>query len=219
MKSVFQNRVEQVRRKYYEIFGDLAAEVEFLKAVTLILLGFIFLSLFGAFVLAKRPPVVIRVAEIGSAEAIKDFDSNNQITDPEIFYFAKTFMRHYTEYNAYTISRDISDAFNLMTADFQKNANRSLVESGVLARVKESGIGAQIEFKEQKIEKNTPEYVVVSLIGVRTLTSYKNPAYRDASLVKSELVIKKRPRSAQVPAGLLVEDYREIILNKLEEKK
>ncbi len=219
MKSVFQNRVEQVRRKYYEIFGDLAAEVEFLKAVTLILLGFIFLSLFGAFVLAKRPPVVIRVAEIGSAEAIKDFDSNNQITDPEIFYFAKTFMRHYTEYNAYTISRDISDAFNLMTADFQKNANRSLVESGVLARVKESGIGAQIEFKEQKIEKNTPEYVVVSLIGVRTLTSYKNPTYRDASLVKSELVIKKRPRSAQVPAGLLVEDYREIILNKLEEKK
>jgi len=219
MKSVFQNRVEQVRRKYYEIFGDLAAEVEFLKAVTLILLGFIFLSLFGAFVLAKRPPVVIRVAEIGSAEAIKDFDSNNQITDPEIFYFAKTFMRHYTEYNAYTISRDISDAFNLMTADFQKNANRSLVESGVLARVKESGIGAQIEFKEQKIEKNTPEYVVVSLIGVRTLTSYKNPTYRDASLVKSELVIKKRPRSAQVPAGLLVEDYREIILNKIEEKK
>lgn len=219
MKSVFQNRVEQVRRKYYEIFGDLAAEVEFLKAVTLILLGFIFLSLFGAFVLAKRPPVVIRVAEIGSAEAIKDFDTNNQITDSEIFYFAKTFMRHYTEYNAYTISRDISDAFNLMTSDFQKNANRSLVESGVLARVKESGIGSQIEFKEQKIEKNTPEYVVVSLIGVRTLTSYKNPTYRDASLVKSELVIKKRPRSAQVPAGLLVEDYREIILNKIEEKK
>lgn len=219
MKSVFQNRVEQVRRKYYEIFGDLAAEVEFLKAVTLILLGFIFLSLFGAFVIAKRPPVVIRVTEIGSAEAIKDFASNNQITDPEIFYFSKTFMRHYTEYNAYTISRDISDAFNLMTADFQKNANRSLVESGVLARVKESGIGAQIEFKEQKIEKNTPEYVVVSLIGVRTLTNYKNPTYRDASLVKSELVIKKRPRSAQVPAGLLVEDYREIILNKLEEKK
>lgn len=219
MKTMFQNRLEQARRKYYEVFGDLAAEVEFLKAITLILLGFIFLSLFGAFVLAKRPPVVIRVTEVGAAEAIKDFDANNQITEPEIFYFAKTFMRHYTEYNAYTLSRDISEAFNLMTSNFQKNANRSLVESGILARIKEAGIGTQIEFKEEKIEKNTPEFVLVSLIGVRTLTSYKNSTYRDASLVKSELVLKKRPRSIQVPSGLLVEDYREIILNKLEEKK
>ncbi len=219
MKTMFQNRLEQVRRKYYEVFGDLAAEVEFLKAISLILLGFIFLALFGAFVLAKRPPVVIRVTEVGAAEAIKDFDANNQITDPEIFYFAKTFMRHYTEYNAYTLSRDISEAFNLMTSNFQKNANRSLIESGILARIKEAGIGTQIEFKEEKIEKNTPEFVLVSLIGVRTLTSYKNSTYRDASLVKSELVLKKHPRSIQVPSGLLVEDYREIILNKLEEKK
>ena len=219
MKTMFQNRLEQARRKYYEVFGDLAAEVEFLKSVTLILLGFIFLALFGAFILAKRPPVVIRVTEVGVAEAIKNRDSNNQITEPEIFYFAKTFMRHYTEYNAYTLSRDISEAFNLMTSGFQKNANRSLIESGILARVKEAGIAAQIEFKEEKIEKNTPEYVLVSLIGVRTLTSYKNPTYRDASLVKSEIVLKKRSRSIHVPAGLLVDDYREIILNKLEEKK
>jgi len=219
MKTRLHNRLEQVRRKYYEVFGDLEAEVEFLKVAAILLLGLFSLTLCGAFMLAKRPPVVIRVTEVGEAEAIKNLNLNNQITDPEVFYFSKIFTRYYTEYNAYTLSRDLSEAFNLMTASFQKTANRSLVESGLLARVKEAGISTAIEFKEEKIERNTSDYILVSLIGVRTVTSYKNPNFREANLVKSEIVLRKHSRSTQVPAGLLVEDYREIILNKLEEKK
>ena len=219
MKTPFQSRLERVKRKYYEIFGDLEAEVEFLKLANLLLLVVVFLALFGAFILAKRPPVVIRVTEVGAADSIRNLDSNNQVTEPEIYYFARNFMRKYTEYNAYTLTRDTTEAFNLMTAGFQKKANKDLVDSGVLARVKEAGLSTQIEFKDEKIEKDTPEYVLVSLIGVRTLTSYKNPNYHEASLFKGEIVIKKEPRSIQVPAGLLVEEYREIILNKLEEKK
>jgi len=219
MKTLFQTRIEQAKRKYYEVFGDLEAEVQFLKLANLILIGIVFLFLIAVFVIAKQPPVVIRVTDVGLAEAVKNLDSNNQVTNPEVFYFSKTFIQRYTEYNSYTLSRDISEAFNLMTAKFQKAANHELVESGVLARVKEAGLSSQVEFKEAKIEKNSKEYVLVSLIGVRTLTSYKNPNYRESSLFKSELVLKKEPRSEHIPSGLLVEDYREIILNKLEEKK
>jgi hypothetical protein len=57
------------------------------------------------------------------------------------------------------------------------------------------------------------------LIGVRKLTSYKNPDFQEASLFKAEIVLKKYPRSMDLPTGLLVEEYREIILNKLEETK
>lgn len=219
MKTRLHERLESMGRKYYEVFGDLEAENHFFKLLLMVLSGILLLTLIGAFTLANRPPVVIRVSDVGKAEAIENIQANNAPTEPEIFYFAKTFVKRFSEYNAYTLSRDMSDAMNLMTAQYQKTARHELVESGVLSRVKEAGLNAQIEFKEEKIERETPEYAVVSLIGVRTLLSFKNKDFRESNLFKSELILRKHSRSASVPSGLLVEDYREIILNKLEGAK
>ena len=84
MKTRFQEKLESMGRRYYEVFGDIEAQTEFLKLVSLVLLGLLFLALFGAFVLAKRPPVVIRVDEVGKAEAITDLASHNAPSEPEI---------------------------------------------------------------------------------------------------------------------------------------
>lgn len=219
MKTRLHERLENMGRKYFEIFGDIEAENHFLKILLMALTGILFLVLLGAFTLANRPPVVIRVSEVGKAEAVGNLQVNNSPTEPEILYFARTFVRRFSEYNAYTLSRDMSEAMNLMTAQYQKTSRHELVESGVLSRVKEAGLNAQIEFKEEKIERETQEYAVVSLIGVRTLLSFKNKDFRESNLFKSEIILRKYPRSTAVPAGLLVEDYREIILNKLEGAK
>lgn len=219
MKTRLHERLENMGRKYFEIFGDIEAENHFLKILLMALTGILFLVLLGAFTLANRPPVVIRVSEVGKAEAVGNLQVNNAPTEPEILYFARTFVRRFSEYNAYTLSRDMSEAMNLMTAQYQKTSRHELVESGVLSRVKEAGLNAQIEFKEEKIERETQEYAVVSLIGVRTLLSFKNKDFRESNLFKSEIILRKYPRSTAVPAGLLVEDYREIILNKLEGAK
>ncbi len=219
MKTRLHERLENMGRKYFEIFGDIEAENHFLKILLMALTGILFLVLLGAFTLANRPPVVIRVSEVGKAEAVGNLQVNNAPTEPEILYFTRTFVRRFSEYNAYTLSRDMSEAMNLMTAQYQKTSRHELVESGVLSRVKEAGLNAQIEFKEEKIERETPEYAVVSLIGVRTLLSFKNKDFRESNLFKSEIILRKYPRSTAVPAGLLVEDYREIILNKLEGAK
>ncbi len=219
MKTRLHERLENMGRKYFEIFGDIEAENHFLKILLMALTGILFLVLLGAFTLANRPPVVIRVSEVGKAEAVGNLQVNNAPTEPEILYFTRTFVRRFSEYNAYTLSRDMSEAMNLMTAQYQKTSRHELVESGVLSRVKEAGLNAQIEFKEEKIERETQEYAVVSLIGVRTLLSFKNKDFRESNLFKSEIILRKYPRSTAVPAGLLVEDYREIILNKLEGAK
>lgn len=217
MKTRFEEKLRSMKRRYYEVFGDLEAHCEFLKLVSLLLLAFLFLASAGAFLLAKRPPVVIRVTEVGKAEAIRDLGAHNAPGEPEIFYFSRSFVKRYAEYNAYTLARDMAEAMNLMTVRYQKTAEREMIESGLLAKVEEAGLYAEIEFKEEAIERETPEYVRVSLIGVRTIKSYKSPDYREASLFKSELVLKKFPRSRDIPSGLLVEQYREILLNQLEE--
>ena len=68
MKTRFQTKLENLGRRYYEVFGDLESQLEFLKLASLVLLCLLFFAIFGAFVLAKRPPVVIRVDEVGKAE-------------------------------------------------------------------------------------------------------------------------------------------------------
>lgn len=215
MKTRFQERVEKMKRRYYEVFGDLEAEAEFLKLTTLLLVTLLFFTLFGAFMLAKRPPVVIRVDQVGRAEAIQDLEANNAPTDYEIFDFAKSFTKRFRELNSYTLANDTAEAWNRMSARYQKIADRDLVESGFFARFNQTGLYTRIEFKEETIERDTPEYARVSLIGVRTIVSYNDPSYKESSLFKAELLLKKVPRSREIPWGLLLEDYREILLNKL----
>ncbi len=219
MKTPFQDRIEKMGRRYFEAFGDLVAENQFLKLVILILVLLFCLVLFSAYIFANHPPVVIRVSEVGKAEVIRNLPVNNAPSELEILYFSKSFAKRYAEYNAYTIARDMSEAMNLMTSKYQKTAQQQLVESGLLSRVKEAGLNAAIEFKEEKLERQTSEYAVVSLIGVRNLTSYKNPDFHETSLFKAEIILKKYSRTKEIPTGLLVEEYREIILNKLEEMK
>jgi hypothetical protein len=208
-----------MNRRFYEVFGDLEAQAEFLKFTTLFLLILVLFSMLGAFVLAKRPPVVIRVSEVGKAEAVRDINMSNMPQAPEIVYFAKAFVKRYSEYNSYTLARDLADAMNMMTPKYQKIARRDLMESGFLAKVKEAELNVLIEFKEEKVERDTLDHSIVSLIGVKAITSYKNPEYRESNLFRATLVLTKTPRSIETPSGLLVEDYSEMILNKLEEAK
>ncbi len=219
MKTRFQTKLESMGRRYYEVFGDIEAQTEFLKLVSLVLLGLLFLALFGAFVLAKRPPVVIRVEEVGKAEAITDLASHNAPSELEMLYFAKTFVKRYAEYNAYTVSRDMAEAWNMMGGRCQTAVKRDLIESGTLARIQDAKLNAVIEFKDSKVERETPEHAFISLVWVRTLKSYKDTSYLDSSLLKSDLVLRKVPRSPGTPSGLLVDEYREILLNRLEDLK
>ncbi|MDP2643554.1 MAG: VirB8/TrbF family protein [Desulfobacterales bacterium] len=219
MKTRFQERLEKMNRRFYEVFGDLEAQAQFLKFTTLVLLILLLLSMLGAFLLARKPPVVIRVTEVGKAEAVRDLDTSNMPQTSEILYFARSFVKRYSEYNSYTLARDIAVAMNLMTPKYQKAARRDLVESGLLAKIKEAELNVLIEFKEEKVERDTPDHALVSLIGVKSITSYKNPNYRESNLFKASLVLIKVSRSIEAPSGLLVENYSEMVLNKLEEAK
>jgi len=215
MNTFFHRRLEQMKRRYWEVFGDLEAQNEFLKIVDLILIILLFLTLIGAFFLAKRPPVVIRVSQVGEAQAINDLKTNNAPGEYEVFDFARTFTKRFRSLNSYTLSSDTAEAWNRMSERCQKIASKELLESGFLARFHETGLFTEIEFKEEAIERDTPTYTRVWLIGVRNILSYNDPQYKESSLFKAEILLKKVARSRKIPWGLLVEDYREIILNKL----
>lgn len=219
MKTFLHQKLEKLNRRFYEVFGDLESQVEFLKTAFFILIILLVLSLLGAYFLAHKPPVVIRVSELGEAKAIQNIKSETKTSDPELIFFSKLFVKRFSEFNAYTLSRDLEEAFGLMTRKFQETADGDYLGSGFVSKIKEAGLNTQIEFKEGIVEKNTAEAVLVSLTGVRTITSYKNPAYKESSYFNWEIVLKKYKRSVSIPFGVLVDHYKETLLNRLEERK
>ena len=219
MKTFFHQKLEKMNRRFYEVFGDLEAQVEFLKTAFFILSVLLLMTLLGAYFLAHKPPVVIRVSELGEAKAVQDVKSETETRYPELIFFSRLFVKRFSEFNAYTLSRDLEEAFGLMTRKFQETADQDYLGSGLISKIKEAGLNMQIEFREAIVEKNTPEAALVSITGVRTITSYKNPAYKEASFFKWDLVLKKYKRSVSIPFGVLVDHYKETLLNRLEDQK
>lgn len=208
--------MNNIKRKYFEVWGDLEVQNNTLR---LLLLGFV-LVLFGALLLMYlvtiKPPVVIRVADIGKAEAIKDYSTENTITKPEIVYFSTLFIRKFTEYNSYTISSDISEAFNLMTANYQKIAKKEVLDSNLVAKISQASLNTKVEIREIKLEREDKHFAALSFLGVRTLQSYQNRDYKEESLFKGDIILRKVPRTMNRPHGLLVEEYREVLVKQLE---
>ncbi len=213
------DQFSKVKRRYFEAFGDLEEEIKFLRSFAFVLSGIVFVLLIILFLTAKKPPVVIRVSEVKGAEVLTNLKQNNAPSSYEMIAFAKRFTARYTGYNSYTATRDLSEAFNLMTDRFQKESQKKIVDSGLLQKIKESGIDTQIEFKDQKLERDSEDAAVVSLIGVREIRKYGLDSFNQQSLVRADIVLKKVNRTKDIPEGLLVAEYREILMNELSERK
>ena len=164
----------------------------------------------------RKPPVVIRVNDIGKAEAISDYSRNNAISKPELFYFTKLFIGKFTAYNSYTLSSDLSDAFSLMTKGYQKIAKKEIIDSKLVSQIAQASLHSTVEVRDMKIEREDAKYAVLSFIGFRTILSYANRGFKEESLFKGDIILKKVNRSMTDPHGLLVEEYREVLVKEIQ---
>ena len=53
-----------------------------------------------------KPPLVIRVDDVGKAEPIQNINTLAQLTKPEVLNFTKLFMKYFLERNFYTWKRE-----------------------------------------------------------------------------------------------------------------
>ena len=204
------------KRKYYEIWGGLEAQNNTLKLILfgllLTFIFFLFLSFFGM----RKPPVVIRVNDIGKAEAVSEFPVNNAVSKPELFYFTKLFIEKYTAYNSYTVSTDLSEAFSLMTKNYQRIAKKEIIDSKLVSQIGQASLHAEVQVRDIKIEREDAKYAVLSFIGLRTIFSYADRGFKQESLFKGDIILKKVNRSMANPHALLVEEYREVLVKELQ---
>lgn len=205
------------KRKYFEVWGDLEAQNNTLKLILSFLCVLLLVSMGLTYLATKKPPVVIRVQDIGKAEAIQKFSVNNQITEAEYFFFTKLFIRKFTEYNSYTVSSEITEAFSLMTSNYQKIAKKEVIDSNLISKISQASINTKIEIREIKLEREDDNYAVISFLGLRSITSYNDRDFIQDSLFKGDIILKKVSRNMNHPQGLLVDEYREILVKQLDE--
>ena len=197
-------------RRYFEVFGDSLTENVFLRNFTLALVAACLLLTIAVVRLADKPPLVIRVDNIGDPLTFTNVKVQNAVTAPEVRNFAEHFTRDLLAWDLYTQTRDIDAALRMMTPTAAQKMIPKLDAMKAEPFVKEHSARTSIQIAEISVEKDTPEIVRVKLRGTRTYSSYTDKDFKKETTFEDAFVARKVDRSTS-PWGLLVDDWQESI--------
>jgi len=196
-------------RKYFEIFGDSANWIMFLRSLVIILSIIIVFLITMLARSVNKPPLVVKVDKIGHAEAIENWDSNAAVSVPEIANFMQTFTELWLRWDYYTYLEDFTKAASMMTETQQKNAQEYLNANKVDEQIKTVQSRGKVYITQIEVKKDAKESVLVAVRGYREVYSYLNPDFKKETVFEIEMVAKKVKRTPKTPWGLLVDYYKE----------
>jgi len=202
---------KQKNRKYFEVFGDTLNQLNVFKTITFFLLAVVIFQTIIIKSVLKKPPLVIRVDQLGNAEAIKDVKSLLKITPPEIFNFTQYFLHYFIENNFYTYDEDFTKAFLMMTQQCQQRANDYLSVNRITEGIKSNQTKTKLNITDIRIVKDSPEYINLKVKGTREVRSYQNSDFYKEIVFEDELSLKKVDRTDKTPWGLLVDAWNETL--------
>lgn len=198
---------------YYEVWGGLESANRALWAAVWLASTVALLALILLRAQANRPPVVIRVSDAGQALA-GTAGEPVPVSRAEIQNFIALFERFFTGFGVYTYEEDLRLAFSMMTPEFRRKADELLQRQGLVESVKAERLKTQVFLTELQVERDTPEHIACRIKGYREVGSYEAGSPVREVVFEHELMLKKVPRSATSPYGVLVEDYAESIYKK-----
>jgi type IV secretory pathway TrbF-like protein len=198
-------------RRFFEVFGDALTENLFLRNLVVVLGGSCILLCVAVARLAGKPPLVIRVDNIGEPMAFANVKVQNAVTGPEVRNFAEHFTRYLLAWDLYTQAHDIDTAFRMMTPTAAQRMFQKLNAMNAEPFAKDHAVRTTIQIVEIDVEKDTPEIVRVKLRGTRTYSSYTDKDFKKETTFEDTFVARKVDRSLKTPWGLLVDDWQESI--------
>jgi len=203
---------EKTQRKYYEVWGDTLNLLYFLRTLVIILSA---LCIYLTILLKKasdKPPILIKVDSIGQTQAIKDWQSQTAVTEPEVVNFTTTFIEYFTGYDFYTSDNNFKKAFKMMTLQYQKKADEFLQSNRIVESINEAQYKTKVNISKIEVLKDTPQNLILKIKGYREQKSYLNPDFYKEIIFEGELVLSKIKRTLDSPWGLLVDNYSETII-------
>lgn len=201
-----------------EMHSYVASTLTTVRWVLFALVALLVIMSFAYVRASSKPPVVIRVDQLGNAAALSDYKANNAVLDVEVGAFAKDFVRSIVEVNSYTISKDLARALNMMTRQFQSAHKKKLSDGQYVSKIKKAKIQRELEIERLVITGRTPEGYELDVRGILSTSPLSDTvAPKDRSGLMGQLYIIKVPRGEFTPHGLLVSNFhwREVPLDEI----
>ena len=200
---------ETKERKYFEVFGDTLNQLNLFKTLTLFLAAAVIFQTVIIKTTVKKPPLVIRVDQLGNADAFKNVQSLQKITAPEIINFTQYFLQYFTAYDLYTYKDNLDKAFSMATENCRQKLNDYFAINRVLDDIKNNQLKTKLNIVSIVIVKDAPDYANLKVKGTREVTSYQNPEFSRDIIFEDELSLKKVERTEKTPWGLMVDAWSE----------
>ena len=144
---------EEKREMYFEAFGSAVNELRFYRGLAIGLVALAVYLVITLRILITKPPLVIRVNEMGHAAAIKDLDSSLSVTGPELTNFTQYFLQYFTAWNFYSRENDFTRAFEMMTQKCQQKLNDYLNSNGIENQIKTGQLKVKLTITGLVVEK------------------------------------------------------------------
>jgi type IV secretory pathway TrbF-like protein len=217
--------------KYYEHDGMLRAYANramFLAA----LFGVIALGSLGLAIYVRvQPPTIIRVDKDGEATVVgakAATESASRLagelqaeaaaatgapdstapTDLEGRAVLRRFLQHYLSYTPDSVTRNLAESLNMMTANLRKLTMDKLRDDDTIGKIQQDQIISDFRIRSIERSKNAPWSYVV--FGVKEVHRIKNGSeVTDRIVGQYNLRLVEERRTEVNPSGLLVADYSE----------
>jgi hypothetical protein len=206
-RSSKQTRDPLERRAYFEVYGDYLAMNQSLKRLCFCLVFINILLLLFLRKTQEKPPLVIRVNEVGAAEPVKNVNASSRLTQAEVLNFVRLFTKFYLERNYYTWKDNLAEAGLMMTPEFRSRTSRESNLSQEITEIESKKLTSKLKFSNVEVVRETKDVVLVSLKGWSQVASNEDPRYVKETVFEAELSLKKVPRTMDTPYGLLVDSY------------
>ena len=204
-----QGEKKNSQPRYYETWAELIVDMRFHRIIAGAAIFAFFIILFWSMRVLNRPPVVIRVDQLGNP-AIVETRSAQNITPQEIQNFITYFIDYWRGWDFYKYDDNFTRVFqNMMTQDMANKCNGFLRDNKVIEKIKQENSRYKITIGEIVIKSNDKNYVVAEVSGTREEGSYTLSS-KDKKEIRfmATVVMKIVPRTVS-PWGLLAQDYDE----------
>jgi len=194
--------------RYYETWAELIVDMRFHRIMAGAAIFAFFIILFWSMRVLSRPPIVIRVDQLGNP-AIVEAKSSQVITAQEVQNFVTYFVEYWRGWDFYKYDDNFTRVFqNMMTQDMANKCNGFLRDNKVIEKIKQENSRYKITIGEIIIKSNDKNYVVAEVSGTREEGSYTSSRDKREIRFMATVVMKVVPRTVS-PWGLLAQDYDE----------
>ncbi|PKK86425.1 MAG: hypothetical protein CVT48_01100 [Thermoplasmata archaeon HGW-Thermoplasmata-1] len=196
--------------KYYETWAELIVDMRFHRVIASAALFAFFIILFWSMKVLNRPPIVIRVDQLGNP-AIVEAKSAQVITPQEVQNFVTYFVEYWRGWDFYKFDDNFNRVYTMKTAEMTSKSNSFLRDNKVIERIKSEKLRYKITLTNIVIKSRDKNFVVVEVTGNREEGSYETTIAKQVRFMTT-LVLAVVPRMSS-PWGLLAVSYDERVFD------